>query len=207
MSNDPATATPEPASAAPVEEAEPVRAVPDSPEALMRAASERIAALEAERDQFRDRWMRAEAEMENLRARTRREVDDARLYAIQNFARDAVEAAENLRRGIASLPPAAPDEPAALARLREGFEGVERSFIATLERHGIRRADPHGQPFDPHLHQAMGEQESAEHPPGTVVQAWTQSWSLNGRLLKPAMVVIAKAPAEPDTRAHLDETA
>ena len=207
MSNEPGPAIPEPAPAAPVGEAEAARAIPDSPEALMRAASERIAALEAERDQFRDRWMRAEAEMENLRARTRREVDDARLYAIQNFARDAVEAAENLRRGIASLPSAAADEPPAIARLREGFEGVERSFLATLERHGIRRADPQGQAFDPHLHQAMGEQESAEHPPGTVVQAWTQSWSLNGRLLKPAMVVIAKAPAEPDTRAHLDETA
>jgi molecular chaperone GrpE len=72
---------------------------------------------------------------------------------------------------------------------------VERSFIALLERNGIKRVDPTGALFDPNLHQAMGEQESAEHPPGTVLQAWTAAWTLNGRLLRPAMVVVAKAPS------------
>jgi len=119
-------------------------------------------------------------------------VDDTRQYAVQKFAADVVEAAENLRRGLASLPPAAPNEPDVVTKFREGLEGVERSFIGILERNGIKRADPTGQPYDPHLHQAMAEQESAEHPPGTVMQAWTQAWTLNGRLLKPAMVVVAK---------------
>jgi molecular chaperone GrpE len=82
-----------------------------------------------------------------------------------------------------------------LARLREGFEGVERNFLAILERNGIKGIDPTGAPFDPHLHQAMGEQPSEEHPPGTVLQAWTSAWTLNGRLLKPAMVVVSKGPA------------
>jgi molecular chaperone GrpE len=155
----------------------------------------RIAALEAERDDFRDRWMRAEAEMANVRARARREVDETRQYAVQKFATDVVEAAENLRRGIASLPPRQEGEPDIVAKLREGLEGVERSFQAILERNGIARQDPTGQAFDPNLHQAMAEQPSAEHAPGTIIQAWTSAWTLNGRLLRPAMVVVARAPA------------
>ena len=154
-----------------------------------------IARLTAERDDMRDRWIRAEAEMQNVRARAKRDIDDTRQYAVQKFATDVVEAAENLRRGISSLPPPAPDEPAIVTKLREGLEGVERSFVGILERNGIRRTDPTGQPFDANLHQAMAEQPSAEHAPGTVMQAWTQGWTLNGRLLKPAMVVVAKAAA------------
>lgn len=151
-----------------------------------------IEQLIRERDDMRDRWLRAEAEMANVRSRAKREVDDTRQYAVQKFAADVVEAAENLRRGLASLPAASADEPEVVTKLREGLEGIERNFIAVLERNGIQRTDPTGQPYDPNLHQAMAEQPSAEHAPGTVVQAWTQAWTLNGRLLKPAMVVVAK---------------
>lgn len=158
------------------------------------AEAERLQGLAAERDEYKDKWMRSEAELANLRARTRREVEDARLYAVQKFARDVVEAAENLRRGIDSLPSPEPGEPAVVAKLREGFEGTERSFIALLERNGITAQDPTGATFDANLHQAMAEQPTAEAPPGTVLQAWTRTWLLNGRLLKPAMVVVAKAP-------------
>ena len=152
-----------------------------------------IAQLAAERDDMRDRWLRAEAEMQNVRARAKRDVDDTRQYAVQKFAADVVEAAENLRRGLSSLPPQAEDEPAVVTKLRDGLDGVERNFVGILERNGIKREDPTGQPFDANLHQAMAEQPSAEHPPGTVIQAWTQAWTLNGRLLKPAMVVVASA--------------
>ena len=145
-----------------------------------------------ERDEMRDRWMRAEAEMANVRTRAKRDVDDTRQYAVQKFATDVVEAAENLRRGITSLPPAEASEPDIVTKLREGLEGVERNFVGILERHGIKRTDPTGQPYDANFHQAMSEQPSAEHEPGTVMQAWTQAWTLNGRLLKPAMVVVAK---------------
>ena len=155
-----------------------------------------IAQLTAERDDMRDRWMRAEAEMQNLRTRTRRDVEDARQYSVQKFATDVVEAAENLRRGLSSLPPHEPGEPAIVTRLRDGLDGVERSFVGILARHGIQRADPTGTPFDANLHQAMTEAPSAEHAPGTVVQAHTQVWTLNGRLLRPAMVVVAKAAGE-----------
>jgi len=154
-----------------------------------------VAQLTAERDDMRDRWIRAEAEMANVRARAKRDVDDTRQYAVQKFAADVVEAAENLRRGLSSLPAQTAEEPEIVTKLRDGFEGVERSFVTLLERNGIQRIDPTGQPFDANLHQAMAEQPSADHAPGTVMQAWTTAWTLNGRLLRPAMVVVAKAPA------------
>ncbi|MGH8687660.1 MAG: nucleotide exchange factor GrpE [Burkholderiales bacterium] len=169
-------------------------APPGTAEELMAAATARIATLEAEAADFKDRWVRAEAEMANVRARARREVDETRQYAVQKFAADVVEAAENLRRGLDSLPPSAPADPPIVAHLRDGFEGVERSFLALMERNGIKREDPTGQKFDPNFHQAMAEQESPAHAPGTVIQAWTPAWTLHGRLLRPAMVVVAKAP-------------
>jgi molecular chaperone GrpE len=175
----------------------PGQAPPGPPETAGEAAA-RIAALENEVAEMRNRWMRAEAEIANVRARGRREVDETRQYAVQKFATDVVEAAENLRRGLESLPPPTGHEPELVARLREGFEGVERSFLALLERNGIKREDPTGTTFDPNLHQAMAEQPSTEHPPGTVAQAFTSAWTLNGRLLRPAMVVVAKAPS-PET--------
>jgi molecular chaperone GrpE len=153
-----------------------------------------IATLEAELQAMKDKWLRSEAEMANLRARTARQIEDGRLYAVQKFAKDVAEAAENLKRGIDSLPPRDPSEPELVTKLREGFEGVERSFIGLLERNGITRNDPTGAAFNADFHQAMAEQETAEHPPGTIIQAWSQTWLLNGRLLKPAMVVVAKAP-------------
>lgn len=167
------------------------------PDQLMDAAAARIAELEAEVQEMKDRWMRSEAEMANVRGRAKREVEEARQYALQKFAGDVVEAAENLRRGLASLPPPAQSEPDIVARLREGFSGIERSFIALLERNGIKGQDPVGAMFDPNLHQAMGEEATDEHPPGTVLKAWTSVWTLNGRLIRPAMVIVARsAPAK-----------
>lgn len=166
-----------------------------TPEQALQAAHERIAALETELAEMKDRWVRAEAENANIRARAKKDVDDTRQYAVQKFATDVVEAAENLKRGIDSLPSPTPDLPAIVAKVREGLEGVERSFIGTLERNGIKCEDPHGKPFDPNLHQAMAEQESEAFAPGTIIQAWSKAWTLNGRLLRPAMVVVAKAPA------------
>jgi molecular chaperone GrpE len=164
-------------------------------EQVVEAANERIAALEAELAETKERWARAEAENANVRMRAKKDVDDTRQYAVQKFASDVVETAENLKRGIDSLPPPAVDQPEILGKVRDGLAGVERSFISTLERNGIKRQDPAGQMFDPNLHQAMAEQETDAYAPGTIIQAWSSAWTLNGRLLKPAMVVVAKAPA------------
>jgi molecular chaperone GrpE len=163
-----------------------------APDAAASSEPDRLAALEAEAAQFRDKWIRAEAEMQNLRTRTKREADEARLYAVQKFARDVVETADNLRRGLDSLPAAEDGEPELLTKLRNGFEGVERAFVAMLERHGVQKQDAAGKPFDAELHEAMAEQPAPDGvEPGTVIQAWTPAWTLNGRLLKPAMVVVA----------------
>ena len=179
-----------------------------TPETLMQAASRRIAELEAERDEMKDRWMRAEAEMANVRARAKRDVDETRQFAVQKFARDVAEAAENLRRGLHSIPAAPPGgDSDIVTKLREGFEGIERSFIGLLERNGIAGTDPTGSAFDPNLHQAMAEQETADHPPGTVIQAWSLAWTLNNRLLRPAMVVVAKAPPAEIGAPRVDTTA
>ena len=181
---------------------------PETPEQIMQAAAARIEALETERDDFRDRWMRAEAETQNVRTRARRDVDETRQYAVQKFARDVAEAAENIKRGLDAIPAQSETEPELVTKLRDGFAGVERSFVALLERNGVVRTDPTGGLFDPNLHQAMSEQETAEHPPGTVVQAWTQAWTLNGRILRPAMVVVARAPAgnAPGAPSRVDTT-
>ena len=191
-------AQPDPADPTPVDIGDPA---PDAgPDA-------QIAQLTVERDDMRDRWIRAEAEMQNLRTRAKRDVDDTRQYAVQKFAADVVEAAENLRRGLTSLPVHEDGEPDIVTKLRDGLDGVERSFVGILERNGIKRTDPTGQPFDANLHQAMAEQPSPDHVPGTIMQAWTQAWTLNGRLLRPAMVVVAKAPAPaspPADEAHAD---
>jgi molecular chaperone GrpE len=168
-------------------------------EAPLMTAAERLAALESEVQELRDKWLRAEAEMQNLRARARREAEEARLYGVQKFARDVVETAENLRRGLDSLPKAEAGEAELLVKLRNGFEGVERGLVAVLERHGVQKKDAQGQLFDPELHQAMAEQPAPEGvEPGTVIQAWTPAWTLNGRLLKPAMVVVAAGEARKD---------
>ena len=180
---------------------------PQTPETLMQAATQRIATLEAELAEMKDRWMRAEAEMANVRARAKRDVDETRQFAVQKFGRDVAEAAENLRRGLHSIPAPGTGEPEIVGKLREGFEGIERSFIALLERNAIVGTDPTGASFDPNLHQAMAENETTDHPPGTVIQAWSLAWTLNGRLLRPAMVVVAKAPAAELGAPRLDTTA
>ena len=155
---------------------------------------QREAELQAELDDMRDRWMRAEAENANVRARAKRDVEDARQYAVQKFATDVVEAAENLHRGLDSLPPPSPSEPEIVRRLRDGLTGIDRGFVGVLERNGVHRDDPTGAPFSPDRHQAMSEQDTQSHLPGTVLQAYTPAWTLNGRLIRPAMVVVAKAP-------------
>ncbi len=173
---------------------EPPETIPTS-EAAPADPAARLAELEAEVAALRDRWLRAEAEAQNIRARAAREAQDARNYAVQKFASDMAEAAENFRRALDAMPPVEdPDGP--LAKLRGGVDGLERAFVATLERHGVKRTDAQGAAFDPELHQAMAEQPAPEGvEPGTVLQAWSSAWTLNGRLLRPAMVVVAAKAA------------
>jgi len=181
--------------AAPEAETQPAAEAP--PPAPEPSPEDRIAALEAALAEMKDRWLRAEAEIQNVRNRARDDVEKARNFAVQKFAADVVEAAENLRRGLDALPAAAEGEPEIITKLRGGFEGVERFLLQRMEANGVARKPAQGEKFNPDLHQAMSEAPAPEGvEPGTVIQAWSSAWTLNGRLLKPAMVVVAGARAE-----------
>jgi molecular chaperone GrpE len=148
--------------------------------------------LESALAEMTDRWTRSEAEIANVRARAKRDVEDARRFAVQKFATEVVEVAENLQRGLQRLPPASAQESDSMAGVRAGLIEIERGFVSVLERNGIKRDDPKGTVFDPNLHQAMAEQEVAGIKPGTILETLAPTWTLNDRLLRAAMVVIAK---------------
>ena len=155
---------------------------------------ERIAALEAELADYKDRLLRALAETENTRRRAQREREDAAKYAISGFAKDLLSAADNLRRALESLPQSeVRDE--RTRNLLAGVEATERELLSVFERHGLRRIDPRGERFDHNLHQAIFEAERNDQPPGTIVEVLQPGYVLQDRLLRPAMVGVAKQPA------------
>ncbi len=150
-------------------------------------------ALKAENAELRDRFLRLAAEMDNLRRRTERDVKDAKTYAVTGFARDMLAVSDNLRRALDTIPQearAAAD--AGLAALIEGVEMTERGMLATLERHGVRKIEAEGQKFDPNFHQAMFEIPNPEVPNNTVVQVVQAGYAIGDRVLRPAMVGVAK---------------
>jgi molecular chaperone GrpE len=162
-------------------------------DAVAQPAHDPIAALEAERTDMKDKLLRTLADMENLRRRTEREIADARTYGVANFARDMLNVADNIRRALDAVPPdAASSADGALKGLIEGIDLTERDLLKVLERYGVRKLDPHGQKFDPNVHQAMFEVPNAEVPSGTVVQVVQSGYVIGERVLRPAMVGVAK---------------
>jgi molecular chaperone GrpE len=156
-----------------------------------------VATLEARIADLTDRLLRAHAEMDNLRKRTERDKEDMARYAISKFARDVLSVGDNLQRATAAVPAGAAEEDPALMALVEGVSMTERDFLNVLERNGIKRIDPAGEPFNPHQHQAMTEIENTDVAPGTVVQVFQPGYILEDRVLRPAMVVVAKGGAKP----------
>ncbi len=154
---------------------------------------ERIAALEAEVASLKDQLLRTLAEAENSRRRARREAEDTAKYAVTGLAKDLVSVPDNLHRALENIPAEGRKADALLDRLATGVELVEREIQAIFERHGIKRIEPLGEPFDHNFHQALFEVPSAEHAPGTVVQVLAPGYVIQDRLLRPAMVAVAKA--------------
>ena len=149
--------------------------------------------LAKENEDLKDKALRLAAEMENLRRRTARDVHDARNYAIANFARDMLTVSDNLRRALDAVPAEAKEKgEAGFAALLEGVEMTERSMISTLERHGVKKIAPEGEKFDPNFHQAMFEVPNPEVPANTVVQVVQTGYVIGERVLRPAMVGVAK---------------
>jgi molecular chaperone GrpE len=158
-------------------------------------AESREAVLEAELADSKDRMLRALAEVENLRRRSAREIDEARKYAITGFARELLEIDDNLSRALESIPRRAADEIGFLKTLAEGVELTQKALAACFERHHIAKVTPEiGERFDHNRHQAMFEVES-DQPAGTVAQVLQPGYVIADRLLRPALVGVAKAPA------------
>lgn len=192
------------------ERRDPAQAVEETPGAAQAESAgsgeamqaDALASLVAERDELKDRVLRTLAEMENLRRRTEREVADARAYAVTNFARDLLNSADNIRRALESIPEAdRASADGAFKAFIDGIELTERDLAKTLERHGVKPIEPKGQRFDPNRHQAMFEVPDPEVPTGTVVQVMQAGYSIGDRVLRPALVGVAKGGPKPSAAA------
>ncbi|HEV8390634.1 MAG TPA: nucleotide exchange factor GrpE [Dongiaceae bacterium] len=154
-----------------------------------------LAAARQEAAQLKDQLLRALAEAENVRRRAQREREDAAKYAIANFARDVLQVSDNLHRALEAIPAAALAADEALRNLHEGVTATERQLDAALERQQVKRIWPMGEKFDANLHQAMFEVPTFDQLPGTVVQVMQAGYLIHDRLLRPALVGVAKQPA------------
>ncbi|MDI1301260.1 MAG: nucleotide exchange factor GrpE [bacterium] len=161
---------------------------PESPEnsAPETDMAARVAELEA---QVRDVQLRAQAEIQNIHKRSEREVENARKYALDKFAGSLIDVVDNLERAIAATPA---DNDATQA-LRDGIALTHKAFLEALKRNGVEQVNPVGEPFNADLHQAVSMQPSATAEPNTVSAVLAKGYALNGRLLRPAMVVVATA--------------
>ena len=168
---------------------------PDAPEtsAPETPAPDPVAVLAKEAADLKDRLLRTLAEMENLRRRTEREVADSRVYAVTNVARDILAVADNMERAMKALDDEIRDKvDAGVKSLLDGVELTERELLKVMEKHGIKRLEPQGQKFDPNLHQAMFELPDPSVPAGTVVQVMQPGYTIGERVLRPALVGVAK---------------
>jgi molecular chaperone GrpE len=162
-----------------------------------------LAAAEAEKAEMKDKLLRTLADMENLRRRTEKEVADARAYAVTAFARDMLTVADNIHRALDAVPAEARVQmDDALKALIEGIELTERDLMKSMERHGVRKLSPEGGKFDPNLHQAMFEVPDPSVPSGQVVQVVQDGYVIGERVLRPAMVGVAKGGPKPAPAGH-----
>ncbi|MFM1814046.1 MAG: hypothetical protein RLZ98_741 [Pseudomonadota bacterium] len=169
----------------------------DTPEAPQDTTSEPtmedlVIELERQKADLTDRLLRAHAEMDNLRKRVEREKAELAKFAISKFAVDMVGVGDNFERAISAVAPDAAEANATLKVLLDGVQMTERAFLQALERHGVRRLYPAGEQFDPHLHQAVMEQQDPSVPAGSVLQVYQAGYAIDERVLRPAMVVVAR---------------
>lgn len=163
------------------------------------AAVEAVVRLEAEVADLKDRLLRALAETENLRRRAERDVSDARQYAVSKFAADLVGVADNLERALASVPAEARRGSAVLKTLADGVALTGKDLMQVFEKHGIRRIEPLGERFDPHLHEALYEVADPSVPSGTVSTVVSPGYAIGSRPLRAAKVGVARGgPAAAD---------
>lgn len=173
----------------------------NSPQIDEQAGNEEVTPREAELQlelaAVTEKLLRAMAETENVRRRLEQAAEDRGKYAVSGFAKDMLPVADNLRRALESLPAGAKENDPLAAKLIEGVEMTERALISALERHGIKKVESLGQLLNPHLHQAMMEVDDPSHASGTIVVEMQAGYTLHGRLLREAMVGVAKGGPKP----------
>lgn len=172
------------------------QAAPDPAAEAHRLAAE-VDTLQGQIADLTDRLLRAHAEMDNIRKRAEREREETAKYAISKFARDVVTVADNFERALQAVPADAVEQDVALKSLVEGVSMTEREFLNVLDRNGVRRVNPKGEAFNPHQHQAMMEMHNAEVAPGTILEVFQCGYMIEDRVLRPAMVVVAKGGPKP----------
>jgi len=155
-----------------------------------------ITALLLENNELKDQNLRLVADMENLRRRTLRDVGDAKIYAVTNFARDMLSVLDNLTRALDAIAPNIRESDSHLNALAEGVEMTSRAMITALEQHGVKKIEAAGAKFDPHFHQAMFEIPNPDEPAGIVAQVVQEGYMLAQRVLRPAMVGITTGGAK-----------
>jgi molecular chaperone GrpE len=182
----------------------PQTAAPSEDESAVPNLEERVAKLEAELAESKDRLLRTLAESENQRRRAQREREDTQRYAASSFAKDLLDVADNLRRALVSAP-AGEVQDERVKGLLEGVAATERALLAAFERNGIKRIEPQlGERFDVNQHQAMFEVENTGRPAGSVVQVLQAGYQMHDRLLRPALVGVAKTDAPPKDMPRVD---
>ncbi len=165
---------------------------------------ESLQQAEANVTEAQDQILRLKAEMENLRRRSAREVENAHKYALERFVQELLPVIDSLEMGR----DASMAEGATLEKLQEGTDLTLKMLLSIIEKFGIKAVHPEGEPFDPELHQAMSMQESAEHAPNTVMNVMQKGYLLNDRLVRPAMVVVSRAGEDAEKAdANIDEKA
>lgn len=160
----------------------------DEQEAKIAQLEAALLASEAKIQEQQDGVLRAKAEVENMRRRTETEIDKARKYALNKFAEELLPVIDNLERAIQ----AADTENEAVKPLLEGVELTHKTFVDTVSKFGLKEINPEGEAFNPELHQAMSIQESPDHESNTVMFVMQKGYELNGRVVRPAMVMVAK---------------
>ncbi len=172
---------------------------PEEQEAAAAAGeADRIQELEALAEERRDQALRAQAELENQRRRFERELENAHKYAMEKFASEMLEVCDSLEMGLQAA-----RESQDVGRVIEGVELTLKNLTKVFEKFGIQPEEPTGERFDPERHQAMSMQEDPEQPPNTVVATMQKGYMLQDRVLRPAMVVVSRAPSSPG----IDESA
>lgn len=172
---------------------------PEQEKTEVEQLQDQVEAAELAASQAKDDLLRVQAEMQNLRRRTEQDIEKAHKFGQEKLVAELLAVRDNLERALVS---ASDSEDAVVKAIHEGVDLTLKSFVACFAKFNIEEVDPQGEPFDPLLHQAMSMQENPDVEPNTVIAVMQKGYSLHGRVIRPAMVMVSKGPS-----AHIDETA